>query len=200
VLSLQDRIDLLEADLKTDPPAFIMSRQLPFAIFRYDPQAAGESEWQVRAEIQKLATRVQNWTGQRVGVVSLAALFWRSIQESESIDAIVELEREHGFETAERQVNSYLSDDDFRPLQDLIIEAAEAQPAGTKLLFLAHATVFAPAAYRISSLLEQMSGKLKIPAVLFYPGTWNHTLNYMGTRTEDQSMGSYRVKIYGRES
>jgi len=169
VLSLQDRIDLLEADLKSDPPAFIMIRQLPFAIFRYDPPAAGESEWQVRAEIQKLATRVQNWTGQRVGVLSLATLFWRSIQESESINALVELEREHGFETAEQQVNSYLSDDDFRPLQDLIIEAAEAQPAGTKLLFLAHATVFAPAAYRISSLLEQMSGKLKIPAVLFSP-------------------------------
>jgi len=199
MLSLQDRINLLEADLKADPPAFIMSSQLPFAVFRYDPCAAEESEWRVRAEVQKLATRVQNGTGQRVGVISLAALFWKSIRESESIDALVQLERDHGFEAAERQVNSYLSDEDFQTLQNLLIEAAEAQPAGTGMLFLTHATVFAPAAYRISSLLEQMSGKLKTPMVLFYPGTWNHTLNYMGMRTEDQSMGSYRVKIYGRE-
>jgi hypothetical protein len=36
--------------------------------------------------------------------------------------------------------------------------------------------------------------------VLFYPGTWSHTLNYMGLRSDDQALGSYRVKIYGRES
>jgi hypothetical protein len=200
MLSFQDRLDLLEADLKANPPAFIMSRQLPFAIFRYDPFAADESEWRVRAEVQKLAIRVQNETGNRVGVISLAELFWRSILESESIDALVELERDHGFEAAERQVNSYLSDEDFTTLQNLLIKAAEVQPASTRVLFLIHATVFAPAAYRISSLLEQISGSLKTPAVLFYPGSWNHTLNYMGMRTDDQSMGSYRVKIYGRES
>jgi hypothetical protein len=200
VLSLQHRFDLLEADLKANPPAFTMSRQLPFAIFRYDPCAAEESEWRVRGEVEKLATRIQNDTGQRVGLISLATLFWQSIRKSESVDALVELERVHGFEAAERQVNAYLSDEDFQTLQNLLIVAAEEQPHGTKLLFLVHATVFAPAAYRISSLLEQISGKLKTPAVLFYPGAWNHTLNYMGMRTEDQSMGSYRVKIYGRES
>jgi hypothetical protein len=200
VLSLQDRIALLEADLKADPPAFIMSRQLPFAIFRYDPHSAEESEWRVRAEIQKLATRLENETGGRVGLISLAALFWQSIRESEGIEALVGLESEHGFEAAERQLNSYLSDEYFRPLQNVLVEAAVAQSPETRVLFLMHATVFAPAAYRISALLEQMSGKLNTPAVLFYPGTWNHTLNYMGMRSEDQSMGSYRVKIYGRES
>lgn len=200
MLSLQDRIDLLEADLKADPPAFIMSRQLPFAIFRYDPNSAEESEWRVRAEIQKLAIRFENETGGRVALISLATLFWQSIRESESIEALADLERQHGFDAAERQVNSYLSDEYFRPLQNLLVQAADAQSSDTQLLFLIHATVFAPAAYRLSSLLEQMSGKLTTPAVLFYPGTWNHTLNYMGMRSEDQSMGSYRVKIYGRES
>jgi hypothetical protein len=200
MLSFQDRLDLLEADLKASPPAFIMSRQLPFAIFRYDPFAPDESEWRVRSEVQNLAIRVQNETGNRVGIISLAELFWQSILQSESIGALVDLERDHGFEAAERQVNSYLSDEDFATLQRLLVRAAETQPASTGVLFLIHATVFAPAAYRISSLLEQVSGSLKTPAVLFYPGSWNHTLNYMGMRTEDQSMGSYRVKIYGRES
>ena len=109
MLSLHDRIDLLEADLKADPPAFVMSRQLPFAIFRYDPRSPEESEWRVRAEIQKLATRLENDTGGQVGLISLATLFWQSIRDSESIDALVDLERQHGFEAAERQVNSYLA-------------------------------------------------------------------------------------------
>lgn len=200
MLSLHDRISLLEADLKADPPAFIMSRQLPFAIFRYDPHSAEESEWRVRAEAQKLATRVENAIGRRVGIISLADLFWRSIQDSEGTDALVCLEREHGFDVAERQVNCYLSDEDFRPLQTLLLESAATHLPESDVLFLVHATVFAPAAYRLSALLEQMSGKLKTPVVLFYPGSWNHTLNYMGLRSEDQSMGSYRVKIYGRES
>lgn len=52
-LSLSDRISLLEADLKANPLAFVMARELPFAIFRYDPNLPEESEWKVRDEIQK---------------------------------------------------------------------------------------------------------------------------------------------------
>jgi hypothetical protein len=197
---LTDRIDLLESDLKSTPPAFIMARELPFAIFRYDPHLAEESEWKMRGEIHKLATRVENETGRRVRLISLAELFWQSVRESEGIDAIVELEREHGFEAAQRQVNQYLSDPDFRPLCPLLLQRSDALPKNTAVIFLVHTTVFAPGTYRISSLLEQLGGRLKIPAVLFYPGRWNHTLNYMGLRSEDQALGSYRVKIYGRES
>jgi len=200
VLSLINRINLLEADLKASPPAFIMARELPFAIFRYDPNLDEESEWKVRSEIQKLGTRVENETGRKVRMVSLANLFWQSIREAEGVDAIVELEREHGFEAAQRQVNQYLSDPDFRPLCPLLLAASEALPKDTAIIFLIHATAFAPGAYRISSLLEQLGGKLRIPAVLFYPGRWNHTLNFMGLRSEDQALGSYRVKIYGRDS
>jgi Domain of unknown function (DUF1788) len=199
VLSLRDRIKLLEADLVSAPPAFIMTRELPFAIFRYDPHVPEENEWFVRSEIQKLATRVENKAGRKVTLLSLATLFWKSIRESESLDALTSLEREHGFEAAQRQVNRYLSDPDFRPLRQTLIEAADSL-RDTSLIFLIHAGVFAPGAYRVSSLLEQLGGKLKIPAVLFYPGSWNHTLNYMGLRSEDQALGSYRVKIYGRDS
>jgi len=200
MLSLKERIELLEADLKADPPAFIMTRTLPFAILRYDPRSPEEREWRVRSEIAKLAVRVQNATGRRVRTISLADLFWRSIRESEGIEALVTLEKQFGFEAAQRQVHQYLSDPDFRPLCDLILEEIGQDSGGPALVFLVHATAFAPGAYRISSLLEQLGGKLRTPTVLFYPGSWNRTLNYMGLRTEDQALGSYRVKIYGRES
>lgn len=198
-MSLKDRFKLLEADLLAEPPRFIMSRDLPFAIFRYDPNNVDEREWKVRKDIDLLATRVANQLHKRIDYVSLAELFWRSIQESEGIDAIIELEKDHGFEAAEKQVNRYLSDRDFRSLCDLLLERAESLPVDTAVLFLIHATAFAPGAYRISSLLEQLGGRLRTPTILFYPGTWSGTLNYMGLRTEDQALGSYRVKIYGRE-
>lgn len=199
MLSLKDRFDLLEADLLAEPPRFIMSRDLPFAIFRYDPTSTQENEWSVRKDIGLMATRVGNYLRKRIEQVSLADLFWQSIQESEGVDALLELEKGHGFEVAEKQVNRYLSDNDFRSLCDLLLERVASLPADTAVLFLTHATAFAPGAYRISSLLEQLGGRLCIPTVLFYPGTWSGTLNYMGLRTEDQSLGSYRVKIYGRD-
>lgn len=200
MLSLKERLELLEGDLVADPPRFVMSRELPFAIFRYDPGHPDEGEWLVRKEIDLLATRVANRLGRRVGLISLADLFWQSIEESEGIDAVCELERDHGFEAAQKQVKSYLSDHEFRPLCSLLLERAEQLPEDTAVLFLVHATVFAPGSYRVSSLLEQLGGRLHTPTVLFYPGTWSGTLNYLGLRSQDQALGSYRVKIYGRES
>ena len=123
MLSFKERLDLLEQDLKSTPPAFTMSSDLPFAIFRYDPTHPNEGEWQVRREIHLLATRVQNVTGKRVHLLSMAKLYWQSIEESEGIEEIVELERTRGFPAAEEQVNSYLSDPDWRPLPDLLGEA-----------------------------------------------------------------------------
>ena len=200
MLSLDDRIDLLKRDLIADPPSFVMTRELPFAIFRYDPNHPDESEWIVRRKIQMLGTQVENETRQRVATISMASLFWKSIQESEDVNGLIALEQDHSFPVAERQVNQYLSDSDFRPLCDLLREEETRLPANTRALFLTHATVFAPSAYRISSLFEQLHRSFRTPTVLFYPGTWNHTLNYMGLRSDDQALGSYRVKIYGRDS
>jgi hypothetical protein len=200
MLSLDARLALLKGDLVANPPSFVMARELPFAIFRYDPVHAEESEWTVRRRIKLLSAEVENYTHQRIVTLSLAELFWKSICESEDIQGLIAMERDHSFPVAERQVNQYLSDRDFRPLCDLLREEEAKLPANTRALFLNHATVFAPSAYRISSLFEQLHRSFRTPTVLFYPGTWNHTLNYMGLRSDDQALGSYRVKIYGRES
>jgi hypothetical protein len=200
MLSFIERLELLEQDLKATPPAFTMATDLPFAIFRYDPTSPGEGEWFVRQQIHHLATRVHLATSKTIHIVSLAKLYWQSIAESEGIEALVALERERGFRVAEEQVNTYLSDPDWRPLPDLLVACARGMRPEADILFLVRAGVFAPASYRISSLMEQLMGRLHIPAVLFYPGTWRGSLNYMGLRRDDEPLGSYRVKIYGRES
>ena len=60
MLSLDARLELLKQDLIADPPSFVMTRELPFAIFRYDPHDPNESEWTVRRKIQMLGTQVEN--------------------------------------------------------------------------------------------------------------------------------------------
>lgn len=202
MLSFAQRIELLERDLSVTPPAFSMSVDLPFAIFRYDPLQQEENEWQVRREINHLAIRVTNVTGKLVKVISLAELYWRAIEQSEGIDALIELEQQRGFLDAETQVSVYLTDPDWCPLTGLLIEEIERQALDAKrnIIFLTRAGVFAPTSYRISALLEQLMGRMTVPTVLFYPGTWRESLNFLGLRTKDEPLASYRVKIYGRET
>ncbi len=200
MLSLKERIELLENDLKLNPPGFTMASDLPFAIFRYTPWIPDEGEWKMRREIQNLSVRVENATGRNVHILPLSTLFWRSIEESEGLDTLVELERERGFEAAQTQVSVYLSDPDWRPIPVLLAEAmAHLDPSRT-FVFLTRCAIFAPAMYRVSSLLEQMMGKTKVPAILFYPGSWRGSLNFMDLKSDEEPLGSYRVKIYGRES
>lgn len=199
MLSFVQRLELLEQDLRAEPPAFAMSADLPFAIFRYDPFHPEEREWEVRRQVELLATRIQKATGKNVTVLPLSRLYWKSIEESESVDEIIQLERARGFMAAELQVSNYLSDPDWRCLTDLLIEESAALRPDKDVLFLTRAAVFAPSSYRISSLLEQLMGRVRIPAVLFYPGTWRESLNYLGMRSDNEALGSYRVKIYGRE-
>ena len=199
MLSFAQRLELLEHDLKADPPAFAMSVDLPFAIFRYDPEHPEEREWNVRREVQLLATRIQKTTGKVVTILPLSRLYWTSIEECEGIAEVIQLERARGFLAAEMQVSTYLSDPDWRRLTDLLMEQTETLRPDRDILFLTRAAVFAPSSYRISSLLEQLMGRVRIPAVLFYPGTWRESLNYLGLRSDNEALGSYRVKIYGRE-
>ncbi len=199
MLSLDDRInaerrpDRRSAILRDDPRASLCDLSITI------PNPA-ESEWIVRRKIQTLRyagrERDTSTRSHRFDGLSL----WRSIQESEDVAGLIALEHDHSYAVAERQVNQYLSDPDFRPLCDLLREEETKLPPNTRALFLTHATVFAPGAYRISSLFEQLHRSFRTPTVLFYPGTWNHTLNYMGLRSDDQALGSYRVKIYGRDS
>jgi len=200
MLSLKERIELLERDIQANPPAFTMSSDLPFAIFRYDPFHSDEREWHVRREIQKLATRVHNTTNRNVHIISLAQLYWKSIEESEGVEEIIHLEKDRGFITAEKQVNQYLSDPDWRPITDLVLNRIADFVPDKDMVFFTRAGVFAPASYRVSALLEQLMGHTRVPAILFYPGTWSESLIFMNLKSPEAPLGSYRVKIYGRDS
>ena len=191
--SLSERVKHLEADLKASPMQHYYYNNLPFAIFCYEPK----EEWEMRAEIRRLRTRLERDTTRRVVIISLAELMWRSVEESEGIEAVAELERLEGFEAAQRQVQDYLSDPDWRPLRDLLSEALADLDPDEHLVFITRSAALAPEIYRVSRLMDEMMGRTSVPCVLFMPATseGGASVRFMGI-AENEGRGSYHTKVY----
>jgi len=165
---------------------------LPFAILRYDP----EEEWDMRRKRRQLATRLDNG-GKRVHTISLADLLWEAIEDTEGLDVVAKLEEARGFEVAQQQVTTYLSDPDWRPLPEVLKERLDLLDPERDIAFLVRASAMAPALYHMSRLLDEMQGRTRVTTILFYPGTREGTtgLKFMGLRSRE-ALGNYRVKIY----
>ena len=191
--SLQDRIELLENDLTAVPSRISVYHDLPFAILRYEPR----EEWELRRQARLLATRLGEH-GREVRFVSMADLLWEAIETTEGLDAVVELERQQGFEAAQDQVTTYLSDRDWRPLPDLLAGRLQGLDPKRHIVFLTRATAMAPAIYHMSKLLDEMQGRTRVTTILFYPGSLEGTtgLRFMDLK-DREALGNYRVKIYG---
>ena len=191
--SLKNRIEQLENDLKAEPPRVSVYHDLPFAIFRYDP----EDEWTLRREARLLATRLGE-VGKNTYIIHMSDLLWKAIEDTEGIEAVVDLEKEQGFLKAQEQITTYLSDRDWRPLADLLTESLQRLDDSTKVVFLMRAAAMAPGIYHMSKLLDEMKGKTSLTTILFYPGSIEGTtgLRFMDLKDRD-ALGNYRVKIYG---
>jgi hypothetical protein len=190
--SLKERIKRLEADLKASPMRHYVYSDLPFAIFCYPP----DEEWQMRNEMRLLQTRLENDLDREVVTISLADLLWQSVEESESIDAVATLERTQGFEAAQMQMQDYLSDPDWRPLNDLLTERLDELDPSRHIAFITRAGALAPNIYRVSKLLDEMKGRTQVPCVLFMPATTEgSSLRFIGI-AENEGRGSYHTKVY----
>ena len=164
--SLSADIRRLEEDLTADPTRISAYHDLPFAILRYD----AEEEWDLRREARRLAVRLDN-AGKRVHTISLADLLWEAIDDCEGLDAVVELERERGFEVAQQQVTTYLSDPDWRPLPDILAERLEPLDPERDVAFLVRASAMAPAHLPHVPAARRDAGQDPGDDDLFYPGT-----------------------------
>ena len=191
--SLKERIELLETDLKAVPPRISVYHDLPFAILRYDPT----EEWILRREARLLATRLEE-AGKDVHIIPLSDLLWQSIEDTEGLEAIVELERERGYVAAQEQVTTYLSDRDWCPLADLLAQRLVPCDPATSIAFLTRVAAMSPGMYHMSKLLDHMQGKTRVMTILFYPGSIEGTtgLRFMDLK-DREALGNYRVKIYG---
>ncbi len=191
--SLEERFETLERDLLAKPPRIALMSNLPFAILRYEP----EREWEVRKRARLLAHALEAGGG-RAHLISLADLMWQAVDETEGLPALVKLERERGFDVAQRQINLYLSDPDFRPLPDLLAERLAGFDPKRDVVFLLRLAALTPSIYHMSKLLEEMMGRTLVTTIMFYPGglEGNTGLRFMNLPGRE-AMGNYRVKIYG---
>ena len=191
---LKEQIEILEKDLCSEELKISPYHDLPFAIFRYDP----ESEFEMRKEVSLLATRLKNF-GKKTHIISLADLFFKSLENEGGKEQIIKEETEYGFLKAQESLNTILSDPDYSPIADLLIEQFKDMDAKKEVVLLIRAGVFSPNSYRISKLLDEIHGKTRVPTVLFYPGTIEGVtgLKFMGIPMEDK-VGSYHVNIYNR--
>ncbi|ANP46083.1 BREX protein BrxB domain-containing protein [Candidatus Viadribacter manganicus] len=161
---------------------------MPYALFRYDP----DEEFELRDEVGKLTTRLTQ-RGKRVTTISLAACLEDALQQVRPLDDWFEAERSAGATEAIETIGNVLSD--LVPLVDLV--AARMPPSADPLkdVVLIERTGSLFPVYRTFSLLEQLKGRVLAPTVLLYPGHLDGPagLRFMGILDAEHN---YRPKIF----
>lgn len=181
----------LEPLLKLPDPRQQISayHDMPYAIFRYPP----EEEFAVRQQVSLLRTRLEQ-IGKRVTIISLATCLNEALQsEDMGPEALVDAEKSVGLEATVETVFQILSE--YQPLDELVARRIpqDADPQ-RDVVFVVRAGALFPM-YRTSALLEQLKGKVHVPAVLFYPGELDGAagLRFMGVLDAEHN---YRPKIF----
>ena len=175
---------------ETDPRPKISSyHNMPYAIFRYQP----DDEFALRGEVSMLRTRLEQ-AGKRVTMISLATCLEMALErEGITSDEIKMTEEMTGTATMVDTIHKVLSE--YQPLDALVAEQlpAMADPL-IDVVFVIRAGALFPF-YRTSSLLEQLKGKVEVPAILFYPGELDGAagLRFMGVLDAEHN---YRPKIF----
>ena len=187
----KERLRGLESLLmKSDPrPDISAYHDMPYAIFRYPP----ELEFDLRQEISLLQIRLEQ-SGKQVLKISLAECMQEALEkENFSGESIIDAEKSSGVETTVETIHQILSE--YQPLEDLIASRIPSNLDPLRnIVFIVRAGALFPV-YRTSSLLEQLKGKVHIPAVLFYPGILDGAagLRFMGILDAEHN---YRPKIF----
>lgn len=188
---LQHRIKhVLEPILELKDPRERISayHDMPYALFRYDP----EEEFELRKQITLLDTRLTQ-KGKQIKRISLAECLDEAMHSQRPLEEWFAAEREQGVETIIETVHSVLSE--YAPLVDLVAAKMPPDPdAFHDLVFILRTGALFPV-YRTFSLLEQLKGRVHVPTVLFYPGDLDGAagLRFMGVLDAEHN---YRPKIF----
>ncbi len=162
---------------------------MPYALFRYDP----EEEFALRQQVTLLETRLEQ-KGKRVRRISLAQCLDAAMRLQRPLPEWFDVERELGTDTVVETVHAVLSEGDS-PLVDLVASQLpdDGDPLRDVVLIMRTGALFP--VYRTFSLLEQLKGRVLVPTVLFYPGDLDGAagLRFMGVLDAEHN---YRPKIF----
>jgi len=177
---------LMPADPRAKLGAY---HDMPYAIFHYPPDA----EFDLRDEVRLLSIRLGN-VGKRLTMISLAECLTAALA-AEGVDAAAlrDSEKATGLGAMIDTIHNILAD--YRPLVNLVAERLPAAQDPLKdIVLITRAGALFPV-YRTHALLEQLQGRLNVPAVLFYPGELEGPtgLKFMGVLDPDPN---YRPRIF----
>jgi hypothetical protein len=161
---------------------------MPYVIFRYEP----DEEFELRKQVRLLDTRLTQM-GKRIKRVSLAECLDEAMRSQRPLEDWFTAEREQGTDTIVETVHSVLSE--YSPLVDLVAARMPDQPDPLRdIVFILRTGALFPV-YRTFSLLEQLKGRVAVPTVLFYPGDLDGPagLRFMGVLAAEHN---YRPKIF----
>ncbi|RWD70282.1 BREX protein BrxB domain-containing protein [Mesorhizobium sp.] len=161
---------------------------MPYALFRYDP----EEEFELRKQVTMLETRLSQ-KGKRVKRISLAECLDEAMRSQRTLDEWFSAEQEQGVDTIVETVHSVLSE--YSPLVDLVAARMPENPDPLHdVVFIVRTGALFPV-YRTFSLLEQLKGRVHVATVLFYPGELDGAagLRFMGVLDAEHN---YRPKIF----
>jgi hypothetical protein len=161
---------------------------MPYALFRYDPV----DEFELRRQVTMLQTRLEQ-SGKRVLRISLADCLAEAMTSVQPLEDWFEVERRHGTALLVETIHAALAEK--TPLVEIVEAKMPVDPDPLRdVVFITRAGALFPV-YRTFSLLEQLSGRVVVPTVLFYPGTLDGAagLRFMGVL---QAEHNYRPKIF----
>jgi hypothetical protein len=168
----------------------------PYLLYVYPPS----DEWSVRRDLKDL----QLWLeapdqGVRCAAISLADLFWQSLEAEGWIDELVSQERDAaGDQIAQRELYRAVGEILRVPpsLPERVLAAVDDLGDEPTAVFLYRAGALYPA-YRTSTLIDDLRSRLRLPVTLLYPGVivGDYGLKFMG-RTEPAY--GYRALIVPR--
>lgn len=184
------KIDLEPVLASLDPrPKLSAYHDMPYAIFRYAPEA----EFDIRGEIDLLITRLEN-AGKRVTRISLAECLSDAIDaEGITIQDLLENESMTGVAAMVDTFHGILENN--TPMVEMVAARLPTDQSPLKDVVLLTRTGSLFPVYRSHALLEQLKGHLNVPAVLFYPGDLDGPtgLSFMGALDPDPN---YRPRIF----
>lgn len=172
-----------------DPrPGISAYHDMPYAIFCYPPSA----EFALRSELALLETRLER-KGKKVTKISLAECLQQALDAELPLAQLVEAEKSVGVTSAVETIHEVLSS--YAPLEKLVAAKIPENAEPTRdVIFIVRAGSLFPM-YRLSSLLEQLKGRVHVPSILFYPGELDGAvgLRFMGVLDAEHN---YRPKIF----
>ena len=190
--NLEDRLKQnLEPILELPDPRQRISayHDMPYALFRYDP----EDEFVLRQQVTLLETRLSQ-KGKRVRRISLAQCLDAAMRMQRPLTEWFDVERELGTETVVETIHAVLSEGESSLVDLVASQLPEGGDPLRDIVFIMRTGALFPV-YRTFSLLEQLKGRVHVPTVLFYPGDIEGAagLRFMSVLDAEHN---YRPKIF----